>query len=154
MGKNTKTTDMKTKQSKLKLSVLIPVFNEGINLKIMLKILKVSIDVSHEVLVIHDILDDNSIPVVKALQIGYPNLNLIHNKLGRGVINAIRSGVNSSKGDYVVIIAADDVGPVLSFEDMTYLMDKGCDMVSATRYAHGGRVIGGMLTSRIFSRTL
>ena len=45
---------------KVKLSILIPVLNEGINIKIMLKILKATIEIPHEVLVIYDSLDVNS----------------------------------------------------------------------------------------------
>ncbi|MEK6984362.1 MAG: glycosyltransferase [Nanoarchaeota archaeon] len=135
-----------------KISIIIPVLNEGVNLRMMLKIIKATIEVPHEVLVVYDSLDDNSIPVVKAVQKNYPSLRGIHNKLGRGVINAIKSGVNNSRGDYVLILSADDIGPLLTVEDMVYLMDKGCDFVSATRYAHGGRILGGYLISRLLSR--
>ena len=75
----------------------------------------------------------------------------MHNKLGRGVINAIKSGVNEALGDYVLIIAADDIGPPLAINDMLALMDQGVDLVNATRYAHGGKNIGGVFASRILS---
>lgn len=142
----------KTKQSKIKLSTLIPVLNEGVNLKIMLKILEATIDVPHEVLVVYDSLDDDSIPVVKEVQKTYSRIKSVHNKLGRGVINAIKSGMDTASGDYILIIAADDIGPVLAVDDMLYLMDHGCDFVSATRYAYEGRNIGGAFTSRLLSR--
>jgi glycosyltransferase involved in cell wall biosynthesis len=135
----------------VKLSIVIPVYNEGINLKILLKILKAVVDTKHEVLVVHDILNDDSIPVVKAFQKKYSGLRLIHNKLGRGVIYAIKSGVASSKGNYVLIIAADDIGPLMAIEDMVVLMDRGCELVNATRYAHGGKNIGGVFLSRLLS---
>jgi len=138
--------------SKIKLSILMPVLNEGINLKIMLKILKATMEVSHEVLVVYDSEGDDSIPVVEKMQKSYSGLKLVHNKLGRGVVNAIKSGVKSAKGEYVLIIAADDVGPVLAVENMISLMDEGCDLVSATRYKYGGRNLGGSLSSRIISR--
>jgi len=143
----------KNKQNKkIKLSILMPVLNEGVNLKIMLKILEATIDVPHEILVVYDSLDDDSIPVVKEIQKKYPNIKSVHNKLGKGVINAIKSGVNAASGSYILIIAADDVGPVLTIEQMLYLMDKGCDFVSATRYAYGGRVLGGVFISRLLSK--
>ena len=137
---------------KPKISILLPVFNEGINLKIMLKILKATIEVPHEIIVVYDIESDDSIPVVKDVQKNYPNLKLVHNKIGRGVVNAIKSGVNAAYGDYILILVADDVGPVLAVEDMLYLMDKGCDFVSTTRYAYGGRRYGGSLISRVLSK--
>ena len=134
-----------------KLSVLIPVFNEGINLNILLRILKPMINVSHDILVVHDIPDDNSIPVVKKLQKEYPELRLVYNKLGRGVVNAVKAGVAEAKGEYVLIIAADDIGPAFIINDMAKLMDEGCDLVNATRYAYGGKNVGGLLLSRWIS---
>ena len=143
---------MPKNQNKINLSIVIPVYNEGVNLKILLRILKALVDVPHEVLVVHDIADDDSIPVVKEIQRTYPELKPVHNTLGRGVINAIKSGVNESKGDYILLIAADDIGPVFIIKDMLYLMDKGCDLVNATRYAYGGKNIGGVFMSQLLSR--
>ncbi len=130
----------------------MPVLNEGINLKMMLKILKATIEVSHEVLIVYDIPGDDSIPIVKDMQKTYPNVKLVHNKLGKGVINAIKSGVDTALGEYVLIIAADDIGPMLAVDDMISLMDGGCDLVNATRYAYGGRNMGGFFISRFLSR--
>lgn len=130
----------------------MPVLNEGINLKIMLKILEATIDVPHEVIVVYDSIKDNSIPVVNQIKKKYPSIKGVHNKLGKGVINAIKKGVSASKGKYILILSADDIGPVLAVEDMLYLMDNGCEIVSATRYAYGGRIMGGFFISRLLSR--
>jgi hypothetical protein len=50
-----------------------------------------------------------------------------------------------------LIFAADEIGPVLAVDDMLYLMEKGCDLVSCTRYAYGGRRLGGSMIQRILS---
>ncbi len=129
--------------SQIKLSILIPVRNEGINIEIMLKILCAVVNFPHEILVIYDSPEDNTIPVVKNLRDSLANVKLVFNSLGRGVINAVRSGVKVSQGEYILIFAADEVGPVLAIEDMISLLDEGCDLVSCTRYAYGGRRLGG-----------
>jgi len=134
------------------LSILLPVRNEGINLKIMLKILRSILEVSHEVIVIADDEKDESIPVVKKLEESYSQLRYVHNNYGPGAVNAIKSGVDSAKGNYILILAADEIGPVIAIEDMLYLMDGGCDFVSATRYKHGGRRLGGSMVSQVLSR--
>jgi glycosyltransferase involved in cell wall biosynthesis len=134
------------------LSILLPVSNEGINLKIMLKILKAVVEVPHDVLVVCDRPDDTSIPVVQQVQKDYPNLRLVHNTRGRGVINALKAGVDAATGDVILIFAADEVGPVLAIEDMLTLIGEGCDFVSCTRYAHGGRRLGGSLIGGALSR--
>jgi glycosyltransferase involved in cell wall biosynthesis len=136
----------------MELSILLPVRNEGINLKIMLKILRAVVEVDHEVLVICDSPEDASIKVVEPLQKEYGNLRLIHNDLGRGVVNAIRAGVRNACGRFILIFAADEVGPVLAIDDMLALMNQGCDFVSCTRYAHKGRRLGGSWIGGILSR--
>ena len=137
--------------SSLILSVLIPVRNEGLNVKIMLKILHAVIEVPHEVLIVYDHPDDTTIEVVNNLKDKYPNTRLIHNQSGIGIVNALRAGVKASQAKYILIFAADEVGPVLAIDDMLYLMDKGCDLVSCTRYAHGGRRLGGTKIGHILS---
>ena len=133
-------------------SILMPVRNEGINLKIMLKILRAVLEVDHEVLVICDDPSDDSIPVVERMQREYANVRLIHNGLGRGVTNAIRVGVDAAVGECVLIFAADEVGPVLAIEDMLSLMAEGVEFVSCTRYAYGGRRLGGSPIGQVLSR--
>mgnify|MGYP001591083900 CR=1 FL=1 len=140
-------------EGKIKLSIVIPVLNEGVNLKILLPILESVVETPHEVLVVYDIDNDDSIPVVKSMQKKYSNLRLVNNTLGRGVINAIKAGVNNASGEYALTIAADDIGPLLAIEDMASLMDQGMDLVNATRYAHGGKNIGGVFISRLLSTT-
>jgi glycosyltransferase involved in cell wall biosynthesis len=136
----------------LKLSILMPVRNEGVNIKIMLKILKAVVEVPHEVLIVHDDPADDAVPTVKALQAQYPDARLVHNTIGKGVLNAIRSGVAASRGEYILLFAVDEVGPVLAIEDMIALMDEGCDLVSCTRYAYGGRRLGGSPVGGMLSR--
>jgi len=135
-----------------RLSILIPVRNDGLNLGVMLKLLPAALEVSHEVIVVHDSPDDDSVSVVAALQQRTPALRRVHNTLGSGVINALRAGVRAARGEYVLIFAADEVGPILAIDQMIALMDSGCDFVSCTRYASGGRRLGGSLLGHGLSR--
>ena len=136
----------------LKLSILIPVRNEDVNAGIMLKILKAVINVPHEVLIVYDSPEDSTVPAVKKIESEYGNIRLIHNRSGRGIPNAIKAGVSGSRGKYILLFAIDEVGPVLAIEDMFALMDEGCDLVSCTRYAYGGRRLGGSPIGGILSR--
>jgi glycosyltransferase involved in cell wall biosynthesis len=145
-------TDELSTQNVPKLSILLPVRNEGLNLKIMLKILPAVVEVPHEVLVVYDFPEDDGVPVIQSMRADYPGLRGVHNTLGKGVINALRAGVEAAKGECVLIFAADEVGPVLAIDPMLELMESGCDFVSCTRYASGGRRLGGSLTGGILSR--
>lgn len=140
------------KQPKLKLSILMPVRNEGLNIGIMLKILKSMVDVPHEVLIVYDDPEDDCVGIVNGLMAQYPSLRPIHNNAGRGVANAIKAGVGASEGEYILLFAVDEAGPVLAIEDMIKLMDEGCDIVSCTRYAYGGRRLGGSIIGGVLSR--
>jgi dolichol-phosphate mannosyltransferase len=134
------------------LSILLPVRNEGINLRMMVKLLKAVVEVPHELLIVYDFPEDDSIPVIRDMQKDWANLRLVRNQRGSGVINAIRAGVDAAVGEYVLLFAADEVGPLLAIEDMLALMDEGCDIVSCSRYAHGGRRLGGSLIGGVLSR--
>lgn len=134
------------------LSILLPVRNEGINLRMMVKLLKAVVEVPHELLIVYDFPEDDSIPVIRAMEKDWTNLRLVRNQRGAGVINAIQAGVEAAVGEYVLLFAADEVGPLLAIEDMLALMQEGCDMVSCSRYAHGGRRLGGSLIGGVLSR--
>lgn len=143
---------MPAKPEPITLSILLPVRNEGINLRIMVKLLKAVVDVPHELLIVYDFPEDDSIEVIREMQKRWTNLRLVHNQRGRGVVNAIQAGVEAAVGDYVLLFAADEVGPLLAIEDMVALMQEGCDIVSCSRYAHGGRRLGGSVIGGVLSR--
>ena len=119
----------------------------------MLRLLNASITRPHEVVVIYDDADDPSAEVVRDMMKEAPNVRPVLNSLGRGVAYAIREGVRSARGERILIFAADEVGPVLAIEDMLDLMDEGVEFVSCTRYAHGGRRLGGSLIGHLLSRS-
>lgn len=135
-----------------RLSILLPVYNEADSLKIMIPILEATVDVDHEVLVIYDFPEDNSIETVNRLKSKYDNIYLIFNDIGSGVSNAIKKGISVAKGEVVLIAVVDEVFPIAAIGDMMELINEGCDFVSCTRYAHGGKRLGGSFVGGILSR--
>jgi dolichol-phosphate mannosyltransferase len=135
------------------LTVLLPVRNETMNLRVMLRILRAVLTMPHEIMVIFDSETDTSIAVVEEVRATYPQVRPLLNRIGRGVAGAITSGVRDAQGERILIFAADEVGPVLAIEDMMTLMDQGAEFVSVTRYAHGGRRLGGSMIGQLLSRT-
>lgn len=138
--------------ARLKISIVMPVRNEGVNLRMILKIINALMETPYEALVVYDSPGDDSIPAATAMQKQYPAVKPLHNPLGRGVVNAVRSGVAAAKGEYVLILPADDMGAIFSINQMLAEIEKGYDLVSATRYAKGGKVVGGAISSRLLSR--
>ncbi len=75
------------------LSVVVPVYNEGENVVATLRGIVEHVHTRPlEVLVVHDFDEDTTVPVVQRLQAEMPELRLHRNKIGRGVLNAIKSG--------------------------------------------------------------
>lgn len=139
--------------SETKLSIILPVRNEADSIRIAVPILEAVISVPHEILVVYDFPEDTTVPAVQELRARYRNVRPLHNTLGRGVANAIRTGVREAVGEYIALFAADDIMPVLALGGMTNLLDRGCEFVSGTRYAHGGKRYGGSKLQFLFSWT-
>jgi dolichol-phosphate mannosyltransferase len=134
------------------LTILVPVRNDGSSLKTVSRVINAIVSTPLEIIAVHDSPDDDAIEAVATLRKQFDNIFAVHNMRGRGVANAVISGVEAARGDYVVTFAADDLGPVLALEKMVRYMDAGAQFVSVTRYASGGKCFGGTPIARLLSR--
>ena len=135
------------------LSVVVPVYNEGENVVPTLRgIVELSRTRPLEVLVVHDFDEDTTVPVVKRLQAEFPELQLHRNTLGRGVLNAIKSGLAAARAPYVLVTMGDGSDDAGDIDSMYELARGGADVVAGSRYMHGGRQLGGPLMKRTMSR--
>src|SRR6202035_4005196 len=80
------------------------------------------------------------------------NVRLVHNTLGKGVLNALRAGFQASRGDVVVVMMADRSDEPRDVAAMARLVREGADVVAGSRYVRGGRQEGGPLLKRTLSR--
>jgi dolichol-phosphate mannosyltransferase len=133
------------------LSVVVPVRNDAPSVQVMVPILRAVIEVPNEILVVYDHPEDACVPVIERLRERFPTLRGIRNDIARGLLPALRVGVTTARGRYILIYAADEIGPVLAISRMLRLMDQGCEFVSATRYAGGGHRYGGSLLGHFLS---
>src|SRR5262245_53060452 len=85
------------------ISVVVPVYNEADNIQSFLRDLEAALPEPHEVLIVYDFPEDSTLPAVAAMQPPCPNVRLVHNTLGRGVLNALKAGFQASPGDVVVV---------------------------------------------------
>ena len=136
------------------LSVVIPVYNEGENVVPTLRgIVERSRTRPLEVLVVYDFDGDTTVPVVKRLQADIPELQLHRNTIGRGVLNAIKSGLAAARAPYVLVTMGDGSDDAGDIDAMYQLARAGADVVAGSRYMRGGRQLGGPLLKRTMSRT-
>jgi dolichol-phosphate mannosyltransferase len=137
----------------LELSLVIPVYNEGPNIAPVLRRLVASLNgIHHEILVVYDFDEDDTVPVVQALQQVLPSLVLYRNYLGRGVLNALKAGLAASVGCYVLVTMADGSDDPETIPLLLEQARGGADLVAASRYMRGGHQVGGPLLKRLMSR--
>jgi dolichol-phosphate mannosyltransferase len=134
------------------LSVIVPVFNEGEHVEPVLHALSAGIKTPHEIVVVYDFDEDTTVPVVARLATEIPGLRSLRNDLGRGVLNAMKAGIEGTHGPYVLISMADGSDDPHVVDAMMDLARDGADVVSASRYMKGGHQIGGPLVKRVLSR--
>jgi glycosyltransferase involved in cell wall biosynthesis len=105
-----------------------------------------------EILVVYDFDEDNTLPSVREVQREVPNLRLVKNSRGRGVLSALKTGLDTAAGEYVLITMADGSDDIADLPAMLDKARKGAVIVAASRYMAGGRQKGGPRLKRAMSR--
>jgi len=121
------------------LSVIIPVFNEGLNIEKTLRVLDENVGRSYEVLIVYDSDDDTTIPVVRALQREFENILLVKNKISRGPSGAIRSGIEVARAPRVLVAMADLCDDFTQIPDLMQIVPAQADIACPSRYCRGGQ---------------
>lgn len=123
------------------ISIVVPVYNEGEAVVPYLEQLLTEVEGPHEILVVHDMPEDTTVPVLSRYDstIVKPTLNTY----GRGPANAIRYGLDTASGDVLVVTMADGSDDSEQIDQMAALVREGYAIVAASRYMKGGNQIGG-----------
>ena len=92
---------------KIKVSVIVPVFNQE---KLVIKCLEsIPIREDVEIIVVNDGSTDKTLGYLKNFKrFGNPDLKIITYVKNKGVSYARNKGINASKGEYIVMIDSDD----------------------------------------------
>ncbi len=130
------------------LTIIIPVYNEGENIKTAVENIEKEVKYPYTINLIYDFDEDTTIKPARDL-----NVNLIKNKYGRGVLNAIKTGLEEVKTEFAIVTMADLSDPP---EVMNAMIDSAiknnADIVSASRYMSGGGQIGGPFIKKLMSK--
>jgi dolichol-phosphate mannosyltransferase len=133
------------------ISVVVPVYNEAENIQGFLRDLEDHLKETHETLIVYDFPEDTTLPALAAMNPPCPNVVLVHNTLGRGVLNALKAGFKASTGDVVVVMMADRSDEPHDVAALAGLVRGGADVAAGSRYTRGGRQEGGPLVKRTLS---
>lgn len=136
----------------MKLSIVMPVYNEGSVIVTTINRLESSVKYPHELLIIFDSNKDNTVLPVKKLQKKFNNIKLVKNIYDKGALNALKTGLIKAKGDAVCVMMADLTDDPKVVNDMMQKFQQGADVVAASRYMKGGHQIGGPIIKQFMSR--
>ena len=119
-----------------KLSVVVPCYNESLNIlntvkRIELNIKKIS--QNFEIIFVDDGSTDNSFQILKEISKTNQNLKIIRFSRNFGHQNAIYAGIESASGDGIFLIDADLQDPPEKFEEMYKKWQEGFDVVYGIR---------------------
>jgi dolichol-phosphate mannosyltransferase len=141
-----------SRKKKPLLNIITPVFNEADNFPRLYKAVKDKIKTPHKLIVVYDFDKDTTVPVAKKYAREDKSVVLHKNKIGRGPMNALKSGFGYVKSGPVLIVMADLSDDLSMVDDMYVQYLEGASVVCGSRYMKGGRQLGGPLLKRTLSR--
>jgi dolichol-phosphate mannosyltransferase len=138
---------------KPRVSVVIPAFNEGMDIIPVLDRLLESVNLPCEVLIVVDFAEDTTIEAVEGYISGrHPNVRTVINDLGRGPAFAVRFGIHRATAPVVIVTMADGSDDPRQIDELTRLVERGVVVAAASRYMPGGQQVGGPAVKRLLSR--
>lgn len=131
-----------------KVSVILPTYNEALNIKRLIEEISKNLKRSFEIIVVDDDSPDKTWKVVE--DYNNPNVKLIRRTGRKGLATAIYRGIEESKGDVIGWMDGDICMPPSKLPEMLACLDK-YDIAIGSRYVKGGRDTRGIfrvITSR------
>lgn len=125
----------------MKVSIVVPAYNEEGNLPILVKNLQGLIKrekLNAEVILVDDNSTDSTPRICDMFSKKYSNVFTIHRVGNRGMGNTLLEGTDKATGDVIVWVMADlsdDLNTILEF---LRKIKNGCDIVFGSRYMKGG----------------
>lgn len=135
------------------LDIVVPVYNEDKNILKLFSEIQNEIKTSKRVLVVYDFEEDTTVPVINENKDNYSfEIQLIRNNIGKGVLNAIKVGMQAATNTMVLVMMADLSDKLDVVDIMCQRMAEGYDLVCGSRYMKGGKQNGGSFLKGLFSR--
>jgi len=137
---------------------LLPVYNEEQNIKILiLKLYTLMKNKEYRIIVVNDGSFDNTAKVLNQLK--NPRITIEDYYINMNIGAAFSTGINRAlleskhTGDIVIIMESDQTSEVELISELITQINKGNDIVIASRYKKEGKYINFPLTRRLFSLT-
>ena len=141
----------------MKLSIVIPIFNEEENIDSLINRLRTVVaqmQISCEYIFVNDGSKDHSFQLIKNLALADPAVKYIDFSRNFGHQIAVSAGLDLAAGDRVAIIDADLQDPPELIIEMFAKMDQGYEVVYAKRNNRNGESWLKKFTAKVFYRIL
>jgi glycosyltransferase involved in cell wall biosynthesis len=135
-----------------RVSVVVPVYNEGKAIIGYIDHLFASITLDCEILVVYDSEDDTTVAPLEEVARRDPRVRPMLNTFGRGPANAIHYGIVHAAAPVAVVTMADGSDDAMQIDDLARLVERGVVVAAASRYAKTGQQVGGPALKGLFSR--
>ena len=133
-------------------SIVVPVYNEGIEVIDQLVKISDSVQSSKEILVVVDSKTDESIKHIEAANKLSSDIKLKISEFPAGPANAIRFGFSVANARVCVVTMADGCDDPRQIDDLVRLINRGVVVAAASRYMPGGQQVGGPRVKRFLSK--
>ena len=135
-----------------RVSVVVPVCNEGEAIVPFLDRLFDGVRLPCEVLIVYDDPADTTVPHLERYAAAEPRAIPTHNTDGRGPARAIRFGIGRARAEVAVVTMADGSDDPEQIDPLCRLVERGVVVAAASRYMSGGQQIGGPFVKSWLSR--
>jgi len=142
--------------SPLRLSVIVPTYNEALNIVKLVKQLAQLLDKpfgeSYEIIVVDDNSPDRTWELAHNLARDTPRLRVMRREQERGLSTAVIRGWQAARGEVLCVIDADLQHPPDLTLALYRVIERGADMAVASRHLEGGGVSDWSMIRRVVSR--
>lgn len=135
------------------INIVIPVYNEKDAIGSTLSVIDDKIKTPHNIFIIYDFDEDNTIPIVRDIMRINNKIILVKNKYGKGVLTAIKTGFETVNYGIILVVMADLSDDLAMADEMFKKINEGYDIVCGSRYMKGGKQIRGPWLKKLLSRT-
>lgn len=135
----------------IELDIVIPVYNEGQNIIGVLEALDRSMKTPFRVLICYDDDHDDTLSALANSDFERHRVAFVKNR-GRGALGAVLSGFEASTAPAVLVFPADDDYNAPVLDELVEQFRQGCDIVVASRFVAGGRMVGCPLLKAVLIR--
>lgn len=151
---------MEQRKKTTQVSIIIPTYNESQNILSLLNSVREYLPkkLSTETIVVDDNSPDGTGKIVEDYLSDFKHkanntIKIINRTTKTGLSSAILSGIKQATGDIIVVLDSDFSHPPHVIPKMIENLRKyQCDVVVASRYIHGGKIIGWTQKRKLLSK--